>query len=120
MGIVFRLGFFARPRLFFSVAHSSYLAFADSSPLLYSSRTHSHNMGKVHGGLARAGKVKNQTPKVEKTTKAKRKTGRAKKRVQYVKRFVTVVPTFGGKRPGPNPAPQKGLPGAAAAAAGKK
>ena len=47
-------------------------------------------------------------------------TGRAKKRVQYVKRFVTVVPTFGGKRPGPNPAPQKGLPGAAAAAAGKK
>lgn len=37
-------------------------------------------MGKVHGSLARAGKVKAQTPKVVKTEKKKEKTGRAKKR----------------------------------------
>jgi small subunit ribosomal protein S30e len=37
-------------------------------------------MGKVHGSLARAGKVKNQTPKVEKQEKKKRACGRAKKR----------------------------------------
>ena len=38
-------------------------------------------MAKVHGSLARAGKVKNQTPKVDpqKNTE-KEKTGRAKKR----------------------------------------
>lgn len=34
--------------------------------------------GKVHGSLARAGKVKGQTPKVEKQEKRKKKTGRAK------------------------------------------
>merc|ERR1712071_456884 len=34
--------------------------------------------GKVHGSLARAGKVKHQTPKVEKQEKKKKKTGRAK------------------------------------------
>ncbi|KNC55994.1 uncharacterized protein AMSG_02007 [Thecamonas trahens ATCC 50062] len=45
-------------------------------------------MGKVHGGLARAGKVKNQTPKVEPTEKTKPKTGRAKKRELYTKRFI--------------------------------
>ena len=31
--------------------------------------------GKVHGSLARAGKVKGQTPKVEKSVKKKAKTG---------------------------------------------
>lgn len=31
--------------------------------------------GKVHGSLARAGKVKGQTPKVEKQEKKKNKTG---------------------------------------------
>ena len=31
--------------------------------------------GKVHGSLARAGKVKGQTPKVEKQPKKKSKTG---------------------------------------------
>lgn len=40
--------------------------------------------GKVHGSLARAGKVKGQTPKVEKSgEKKKLPTGRAKKRMQY-------------------------------------
>jgi len=57
--------------------------------------------GKVHGSLARAGKVKHQTPKVEAQEKKKKKTGRAKRRVQYNRRFVNVVQTFGRKK-GPN------------------
>lgn len=57
--------------------------------------------GKVHGSLARAGKVKGQTPKVDKQEKKKKKTGRAKRRMQYNRRFVNVVQTF-GKRKGPN------------------
>lgn len=57
--------------------------------------------GKVHGSLARAGKVKGQTPKVEKAEKKKKKTGRAKRRMLYNKRFVNVVATFGRRR-GPN------------------
>ncbi|XP_069805845.1 ubiquitin-like FUBI-ribosomal protein eS30 fusion protein [Dendropsophus ebraccatus] len=57
--------------------------------------------GKVHGSLARAGKVKGQTPKVAKQEKKKKKTGRAKRRMQYNRRFVNVVPTF-GKKKGPN------------------
>ncbi|EEB20002.1 40S ribosomal protein S30, putative [Pediculus humanus corporis] len=44
--------------------------------------------GKVHGSLARAGKVKGQTPKVEKQEKKKKKTGRAKRRIQYNRRFI--------------------------------
>merc|ERR1739847_256369 len=52
--------------------------------------------GKVHGPLARAGKVKGQTSKVE-----KKKTGRARRRIQYNRRFVNVVATFGRKK-GPN------------------
>ena len=39
-------------------------------------------MGKVHGSLARAGKVKGQTPKVAPQEKKKIPTGRAKKRMQ--------------------------------------
>eukprot|EP01039_Chlorochromonas_danica_P000105 gene105-112_t len=58
--------------------------------------------GKVHGSLARAGKVRNQTPKVEKKEKKKLATGRAKKRIQYNRRFVNVVTAPGGKRLGPN------------------
>lgn len=58
--------------------------------------------GKVHGSLARAGKVRNQTPKVEKQEKKKRVLGRAKKRIQYNRRFVNVVTAPGGKRVGPN------------------
>ncbi|GIX87814.1 40S ribosomal protein S30 [Caerostris darwini] len=57
--------------------------------------------GKVHGSLARAGKVKGQTPKVEKQEKKKKKTGRAKRRMQYNRRFVNAVVTFGRKK-GPN------------------
>lgn len=51
--------------------------------------------------MARAGKVKGQTPKVDKQEKKKKKTGRAKRRMQYNRRFVNVVQTF-GKRKGPN------------------
>merc|ERR1712088_1109868 len=57
--------------------------------------------GRVHGSLARAGKVKGQTPKVDKQEKKKAKTGRAKRRMQYNRRFVNVVPSF-GKKKGPN------------------
>ena len=63
--------------------------------------------GKVHGSLARAGKVRNQTPKVEKKEdKKKRCCGRAKKRIQYNRRFVNVVTAPGGKKQGPNKQPQ--------------
>ena len=59
--------------------------------------------GKVHGSLARAGKVKGQTPKVEAAEdKKKQKTGRAKRRIQYNRRFVNVVTGAGGKKRGPN------------------
>ncbi|KAM9757730.1 ubiquitin-like protein FUBI [Dama dama] len=54
--------------------------------------------GKVHGSLARAGKVRGQTPKVAKREKKKKKTGRAKRRRQYNRRFVNVVPIFGKKK----------------------
>ena len=57
--------------------------------------------GKAHGSLARAGKVRGQTPKVEAQEKKKSKTGRAKRRMQYNRRFANVVVTFGRKR-GPN------------------
>ncbi|CAN6169663.1 unnamed protein product, partial [Urochloa humidicola] len=53
-------------------------------------------MGKVHGSLARAGKVRGQTP-----NKKKKPRGRAYKRMQYNRRFVTAVVGFGKKR-GPN------------------
>lgn len=54
-------------------------------------------MGKVHGSLARAGKVKAQTPKVEPQEKKKLPKGRARKRMLYTRRFVNVTMT-GGKR----------------------
>ncbi len=53
-------------------------------------------MAKVHGSLARAGKVKGQTPKVPKEEKKKQPTGRAKKRMLYNRRFVNVVTGFEG------------------------
>jgi len=43
----------------------------------------------VHGSLARAGKVRGQTPKVAKQDKKKKPRGRAHKRMQYNRRFVT-------------------------------
>jgi len=63
------------------------------------------NMGKVHGSLARAGKVRNQTPKVAKQEKKKKPVGRAKKRLQYNKRFINAVVGPGGRRPKPNTQP---------------
>merc|ERR1719414_2892785 len=54
--------------------------------------------GKVHGSLARAGKVRGQTPKVDAQEKKKKRTGRAKRRIQYNRRFVNVVSSFGPKR----------------------
>lgn len=56
--------------------------------------------GKVHGSLARSGKVKSQTAKV--TKHEKRKTGRAKRQMQCNRLFVNVVPTFGKKGPDAN------------------
>lgn len=45
----------------------------------------------VHGSLARAGKVKSQTPKVDKQEKKKTPKGRAKKRLLYNRRCVHIV-----------------------------
>ena len=44
-------------------------------------------MGKLHGTLAKAGKVKKQTPKVEKQVKHKLPKGRAYKRILYNRRY---------------------------------
>jgi len=62
-------------------------------------------MGKVHGSLARAGKVKSQTPKVEPQEKKKVPKGRAKKRILYNRRFVnvTTLQQGGKRRMNPNP-----------------
>lgn len=52
--------------------------------------------------MARAGKVRNQAPKVEKAERAKKRVaGRAKKRLQYKKRIVNVDPNDKRKK-GPN------------------
>ncbi|EZG55537.1 40S ribosomal protein S30 [Gregarina niphandrodes] len=59
-------------------------------------------VGKVHGSLARAGKVKSQTPRVSKQDKEKPLTGRAKKRMQYNKRFMTLAKKQMGPKRGPN------------------
>jgi small subunit ribosomal protein S30e len=64
-------------------------------------------MGKVHGSLARAGKVKSQTPKVAKQEKAKTPRGRAKKRMLYLRRFVNVTLTNGKRRMNPAPTQDK-------------
>lgn len=45
-------------------------------------------MGKLHGTLAKAGKVKKQTPKVEKQVKHKLPKGRAYKRILYNRRYL--------------------------------
>ncbi|CAD6949478.1 unnamed protein product [Tilletia laevis] len=67
-------------------------------PAQHIKHTHTFNMGKVHGSLARAGKVKSQCPKVEKQEKAKRPKGRAHKRLLYTRRFVNATVAPGGKR----------------------
>ncbi|SJK97275.1 related to 40S ribosomal protein S30 [Armillaria ostoyae] len=71
---------------------------ADSVRWPSASASPQDNMGKVHGSLARAGKVKSQTPKVEAQEKKKTPKGRAKKRVLYNRRFVNVTTLPGGKR----------------------
>ena len=76
--------------------------------------------GKVHGSLARAGKVKGQTPKVPKQDKKKAATGRASKRIKYVRRFVNVVLAPGQKRVGPNNQEARIARETAAAGKGKK
>ena len=59
-------------------------------------------MGKVHGSMARNGKVRNQAPKVEKQERPRKKVvGRAKKRIQYNRRVVAVNPNDKRKQ-GPN------------------
>ncbi|KAJ5677587.1 uncharacterized protein N7477_003220 [Penicillium maclennaniae] len=66
-------------------------------------------MGKVHGSLARAGKVKAATPKatiraqVEPQEKKKQPKGRAYKRILYTRRFVNVTMTGGKRKMNPNP-----------------
>ena len=44
----------------------------------------------MHGSLARAGKVRSQTPKVAKAEKKKVPKGRAFQRLKYNRRFVNV------------------------------
>ena len=57
--------------------------------------------GKVHGSLARAGKVRSQTPKVEPMEKPKKPKGRAYKRLLYTRRYVNVALTGGKRRMNP-------------------
>ena len=61
-------------------------------------------MGKQHGTLAKAGKVRKQTPKVNKKEKKKLPRGRAHKRLLYKKRFANIVvgAQQQGKKRGPN------------------
>ena len=59
-------------------------------------------LGRMHGSLTRAGKVKKQTAVIAKKERHHRiKTGRAKRRIKYNKRFANVV--VGKKRQGLNP-----------------
>ncbi|KAK9460614.1 40S ribosomal protein eS30 [Lipomyces oligophaga] len=60
-------------------------------------------MAKVHGSLARAGKVKSQTPKVEPQEKKKKPKGRAGKRILYNRRFVNVTLVGGRRKLNPSP-----------------
>ena len=57
-------------------------------------------MGKQHGTLAKAGKVRKQTPKVAKIEKSRKPRGRAYKRILYKKNFAPLLP--GQKRKTPN------------------
>lgn len=74
------------------------------------SKVDEHNtniiQGKVHGSLARAGKVKSQTPKVDPQEKPKKPKGRAYKRLLYTRRFVNVTLTNGKRKMNPSPTSQ--------------
>lgn len=66
------------------LSHCRLCSFADRLLPSHSCRVDlSFKMGKVHGSLARAGKVKSQCPKVDKQEKPKQPKGRAKKRLLY-------------------------------------
>ena len=56
-------------------------------------------MGKQHGTLAKAGKVRKQTPKVAKMPKKKPVRGRAYKRILYKKNFAPLLPNQKKKSP---------------------
>ena len=59
-------------------------------------------MGVKHGSLTRAGKVRKQTPKVEKAERAKKiQRGRAMKRIKFNRRYANVV-LVKGKKKSPN------------------
>ena len=62
-------------------------------------------MGKIHGGLAKVGRVRNLAPKVAKKEREqgekKVPVGRAKKRLQYNRRIAQVNPNDKRKQ-GPN------------------
>ena len=58
-------------------------------------------MGKQHGTLAKAGKVRKQTPKVAKMEKPRKPKGRAYKRILYKKNFAPLLPGE-KKRKSPN------------------
>ena len=81
-------------RLIISFSHHTHAAPPTAHRLTYAP-------GKVHGSLSRAGKVKSQTPKVEKTDKKKKPRGRANKRLLYNRRFVNVI-VGPGKKKSPN------------------
>lgn len=60
-------------------------------------------MGKQHGSLTRAGKVKKQTPVVaKKEDRKKPPVGRAKKRLLYNKRYLNAPQGPNARRKGPN------------------
>ncbi|KAI0426705.1 ribosomal protein s30 [Xylaria sp. FL1042] len=58
----------------------------------------------LQGSLARAGKVRSQTPKVEPVEKPEPAKGRAHKRLIYTRRFTNSSAAAGGKRK-MNPSP---------------
>lgn len=63
-----------------------------------------YTMGKVHGSLTNAGRVRAKTPKVPKQEdKPKPLTGRAKKRLLYTRRFINVTLVNGKRRANPGP-----------------
>mgnify|MGYP000877138214 CR=1 FL=1 len=57
-------------------------------------------MGKHHGQLAKAGKVRKQTPKVAKLPAPRKPRGRAYKKMLYQKKFAPLLP--GQIRKSPN------------------
>ena len=60
-------------------------------------------MGKQHGTLAKAGKVRKQTPKVDKQQRAKKiPQGRAYKRIVYNRRYANLVTDSRVKAKTPN------------------